>query len=138
MKRILIFKLVLVGTAAACVSLMPGVTRASAQERRAALFAPTKFDGIYAVEAISQSGSCTKSHWSVAVTHGQIASISPNSTNITASGLIESDGVVSMSFRDGQNQIVHVGGSIKGRHGKGSWSSPTLLCGGIWRAEKEK
>lgn len=138
MKRIRIFKLALFGATVACVSLVPAIPSAVAQEQQAALLPPSKFDGLYSVEVVTKDGTCATSHWSVAVARGQIASVSPNTTNITASGLVESDGVVSMTFRNGQNQIAHVGGAIKGRRGTGSWSSPTALCGGIWRAEKEK
>jgi hypothetical protein len=66
-----------------------------------------------------------------------VASVSPNPSSISALGLIESDGAVSMTFQDARGEIAHVGGTVKGRSGKGFWSSPTLLCGGIWRAEKE-
>ena len=140
MKHVSIFELVAVSAATAWVSLMPGVSKAVAQQRQAALLAPSRFDGTYSVEAIPKggAGTCRVSHWTVAVTNGQIASISPNPTNITALGLIESDGVVSMTFHDSQNQIAHIGGTVRGRRGTGTWSSPTLLCGGIWRAEKAK
>lgn len=137
MKRILMLELVLIGAGLAGGSLMDA-PRAVAQERRSAQFPAGRFDGIYLVEVVPESGSCTKSRWTAAVAGGQIASVTPNPTNITALGLIESNGVVSLTFRDAQNQIAHVGGMIKGRRGKGSWSSPTLLCGGIWRAQKEK
>ncbi|MGB8276433.1 MAG: hypothetical protein WCF20_00630 [Methylovirgula sp.] len=136
MKRVFIFELLLLG--AACVFSLASAAKVTAQEQQAALFGPTKYDGIYSVEAITQDGSCANTHWTVAVANGLIASVSPNDANITASGLIEDDGVVSMTFRGGENQIAHVGGAIKGRNGKGSWSSPTLLCGGIWHAEKKK
>ena len=137
MKHILILELILIGASLACVSLM-NIPKAVAQEQRVAQFPASRFDGLYLVEVVPESGSCTKSRWTAAVAGGQIASVTPNPTNITALGLIESNGVVSLTFRDAQNQIAHVGGMIKGRRGKGSWSSPTLLCGGIWRAQKQK
>ncbi len=136
MKRIVIFELVLLAAVAACYCL-PGA-KAVAQEQQAALFPPTKFDGVYSVEVVTEDGNCAKSHWSVAVRDGQITSVSPNTNNITAVGLIEATGVVSMTFRGGQNQLANVGGTVRGQQGKGTWSSPTLLCGGIWRAEKER
>lgn len=142
MKRVFIFELLLLSAAASALSLA-GAPKATAQDQRAqpqqaALFGPTKFDGTYSVDVTTQDGTCAKSHWTVAIADGQIASVSPNDAHITASGLVEDDGVVSMTFRGGDNQIAHVGGAIKGRSGKGSWSSPTLLCGGVWRAEKKK
>ncbi len=135
MKRVFISELLLFG-AAACVFSSVIAAKATAQDQQAALLGPTKYDGIYAVEAITQDGSCANTHWTVAVANGQIASVSPNDSNISASGIVED--VVSLTFRGGDNQIAHVGGAIKGRSGKGSWSSPTLLCGGVWHAEKKK
>lgn len=139
MKRALIFDFALICALAAGVPLLAGATRAAAQEQQqAALFPPTRFDGVYSVDAVTQDGSCAKAHFTVQVAHGQVASISPNDENITAIGIVESDGVVSLTFRGGVSQIAHVGGTIKGRYGHGTWSSPTLLCGGVWHAEKEK
>lgn len=112
--------------------------RPQVAQQQATLIGPTQFDGVYSVEVVVEDGKCANSHWTVAVSHGQIASVSPNNNNISASGLIEDDGVVSMTFRGGDDQIAHVGGTVKGNSGKGAWSSPTLLCGGVWRADKEK
>ncbi|MHB8885434.1 MAG: hypothetical protein ACYC5H_10185 [Methylovirgula sp.] len=140
MKHVSISELILVGAATAWVSLAPGISKAVAQQPQAALVAQSRFDGTYSVDAIPAggAGTCRASHWTVTVADGQIASISPNPTNITALGLIEADGVISLTFRDSQNQIAHIGGSVRGRRGKGTWSSPTLLCGGVWHAEREK
>jgi hypothetical protein len=97
-----------------------------------------KFDGMYSIQVTTQDGSCGNSRWTVKVAGAQIASVSPNTANISALGIVESDGVVSMTFRGGANQVAHVGGQIKGRSGKGTWSAPTLLCGGVWNAQKER
>lgn len=128
---------VLMFGAAACGFLTAG-TAAFAQQQQARLFGPSKFDGMYSVEVTTEDGSCGSTRLTVKVSDGQVASVSPNTVNISALGLIESDGVVSMTFRGGTNQYAHVGGEVKGRSGKGTWSSPTLLCGGVWRAQKVK
>ncbi len=161
MKRVVILALVLVGAGFALS--LAGVSKATAQlpsgvlhpegqpqgqpeaqpqgqaaPQQATLVGPTQFDGSYSVEIVTQDGSCANTHWTVAVAHGQIASITPNNSNITASGLIEDDGTVSMTFRGGKGDVAHVGGTVKGDKGNGAWSSPTLLCGGVWRADKQK
>ncbi|MGA3302810.1 MAG: hypothetical protein ABSC72_05920 [Methylovirgula sp.] len=99
---------------------------------------PTRFDGTYGIEVATQDGTCGGSHWTVDVVHGQITSISPNTYNAYATGLIEDDGTVSMSLHGGNGDVVHVGGTVKTASGTGAWSSPTLLCGGTWRADKQK
>lgn len=136
MKRVFTPKILMI-VAAACGFLTAGAAAALAQQQQAHSFGPSKFDGTYSVEVTTQDGSCGNSRWTVEVEHAQIASVSPNTANIRALGLIESDGVVSMTFRAGAN-YAHVGGDVKGRTGKGTWSAPTLLCGGVWHAQKMK
>ncbi|HTJ02007.1 MAG TPA: hypothetical protein VL492_04385 [Methylovirgula sp.] len=97
----------------------------------------TKFDGTYAIEVTTQDGTCDNSQWTVVVSHALVTSVSPNPYNITASGGIEDDGTVSLGFHGRGNDYVHVGGSVKGSAGKGAWSAPSLLCGGIWRAHRK-
>jgi hypothetical protein len=120
------------------LSLLANAVDARAQQQQVSLLGPSKFDGTYSIEAQTQDGTCSNTRWTVSVADGQVASVSPNDANITAAGLVEDDGVVSMTFRGGANQVTHVGGQIKGRWGKGTWSSPTLLCGGVWRAQKKR
>lgn len=155
MKRVL-FTLLFFGAASFAVGLA-GVPKASAQlpskithpqeqpqqqqpqeSQQAKLVGPTQFDGTYGVEVVTEDGKCGSSHWTVEVQHGQIASVSPNNSNIYATGLIEDDGTVSMSFHGGNGDVAHVGGTVKSTGGTGAWSSPTLLCGGRWRADKQK
>ncbi len=108
------------------------------ESQQARLVGPTQFDGTYGVDVTTEDGTCGPSHWTVEVQHGQVASVSPNNNNIYATGLIEDDGTVSMSFHGGNGDVAHVGGTVKSGSGKGAWSSPTLLCGGTWRAAKGK
>ncbi len=97
----------------------------------------SKFDGTYSIDVTTQDGTCDSSQWTVVISHALITSVSPNPYNITASGIIEDDGTVSMTFRARADDVVHVGGTVKARSGKGAWSAPTLFCGGIWRAQKK-
>jgi hypothetical protein len=103
----------------------------------AAALTTRKFDGTYSIEVKTQDGTCDNSHWTVVISHALVTSVSPNPYNIVASGGIEDDGTVSLSFHGRANDNVHVGGTLKGNAGKGAWSAPSLLCGGIWRAEKK-
>ena len=136
MKRVFFSAVFLLGAARAGFGLV-APSEAMAQQQSAAL-GPSPFDGSYSVDVVTQDGDCKDSHWTVVVANAQIASVAPNNDHITATGLIEDDGTVSMTFRGGDNHFVHVGGTVKGRAGKGAWSAPTLLCGGVWRAQKEK
>jgi hypothetical protein len=108
------------------------------QQQQARLVGPTQFDGTYAVEIATLDGTCGPSRGTVEVQHGQVISVSPNTHGIYATGLIEDDGTVSMSFHWGNGDVAHVGGTMKGASGTGAWSSPTTLCGGTWRADREK
>jgi hypothetical protein len=109
------------------------------ESQQARAVGPTQFDGTYALEVATLDGTCGGSHWTVEIVHGQITSISPNTYNAYATGLIEDDGTVSMSMHGGNGDVVHVGGSVKkSGSSTGAWSSPTLLCGGTWRADKQK
>jgi hypothetical protein len=95
----------------------------------------SNYDGIYSVEITTEDGSCDKIfRGSVTVTNRRIAGT--GDAGASASGLIEDDGTVSLTFR-GNNQIAHVGGKLLARHGSGTWSSPTAECGGRWRAERQ-
>ncbi len=96
----------------------------------------THYDGVYSVEITTEDGRCDKAYrGSITVINGRITAISD--PQASASGLIEDDGTVSLSFRE-NGQIVHVGGRVSGRYGRGPWSSPTAECGGVWRAERQR
>jgi hypothetical protein len=96
----------------------------------------TRYDGVYSVKITTEDGPCGKVYQgSVTIANSRIAKISD--PQATASGLIEDDGTVSLSFRE-NGQIAHVGGRISGRYGRGAWSSPTAECGGVWRSERER
>lgn len=95
------------------------------------------FDGTYRVEITTTSGhgTCPPS-FSGTVTVQNFRIVSLSDPQATASGGIEGDGTVSLALqRDGQ--IANAGGRIKGRTGKGFWSSPTAYCGGLWHAERQ-
>jgi type 1 fimbria pilin len=95
----------------------------------------THFDGVYLVKITTSAGPCEKTYQgSITVTDGRISATSEPAAS--ASGLIEDDGTVSLSFRE-NGQIAHVGGKMSARRGRGPWSSPTAECGGWWYAERQ-
>jgi type 1 fimbria pilin len=95
----------------------------------------TPYDGVYSVEITTSAGPCEKTyHGSITVTGGQISASSE--PGASASGIIEDDGTVSLSFRE-NGQIANVGGKMRAHQGRGPWSSPTAECGGWWRAERQ-
>jgi hypothetical protein len=92
------------------------------------------YDGNYSVEVITDVGSCDKSYrWAVQVEDGKVHSAA--NMLMEASGRIDRTGLVQLAFhRD--TQVAHVAGYMKGSTGSGTWSSPTMRCGGRWRAER--
>jgi hypothetical protein len=95
------------------------------------------FDGTYQVEIKTTDGhgTCAPSYAGTITIHDfRVVALSDPSA--TASGGIEDDGTVSLALQE-NGQQANVGGRIKGRAGKGFWSSPTAYCGGLWQAERE-
>ncbi|WP_051335384.1 hypothetical protein [Methylocapsa acidiphila] len=92
-------------------------------------------DGTYAVDITTEQGSCDRVyHWKISVAGGRISS--PSDAMMQATGQIDPRGVVSVAFRR-DNQVAHVAGKVRGDSGFGTWSSPTLQCGGSWRAARQ-
>lgn len=121
----------LVFAAALCAA--GALTTAQAGEKRAA--GGENHDGVYGVDIFTQVGLCDKAyHWTIAVSGGHVSS--PGDSLFQSSGQIDRRGVVSVAFRR-ENQVAHVAGKFKGGSGSGTWSSPTLQCGGSWRAARQ-
>ena len=98
-------------------------------------FSLSHYDGVYSIEITTSAGSCSKTYrGSVTITNGQVSATS--APGASASGLVEDDGTVSLSFRE-NGQIANVGGKMGVGHGHGPWSSPTAECGGWWYAERQ-
>jgi hypothetical protein len=99
--------------------------------------APPGFDGVYSVQITTTDGhgNCPGSY-SGTLTIRNFRVVALSDPAALATGGIEDDGTVSLAFRK-NDQIANAGGQIKGSAGKGFWSSPTALCGGLWRAERQ-
>ncbi len=128
MRSVRYSRLLAAGLAAA--SLLPAA--AYAGERTAAI---ENHDGVYAVDILTEQGSCDRTyHWTISVSGGRISS--PSDAIMQATGQIDQRGIVSVAFRR-DNNVAHVAGKVKGSAGSGTWSSPTLQCGGSWRAARQ-
>jgi hypothetical protein len=118
--------------ALAAAAFVSGPTAANAGDRTAAV---ENHDGVYAVDIVTEQGSCDRIyHWTISISGGRISS--PSDAMMQATGLIDPRGIVSVAFRR-DNNIAHVAGRVQGRSGSGTWSSPTLQCGGSWRAARQ-
>ena len=135
MRRILVFEPVWLVLAAALCSF-PVIDQAAAQQQQAALVAPNKFDGVYSVDVVTRKGACDKYRWTVAVANGHVSSRYAGADLLDVVGKIGRSGVVYLTFR-GQDEVAHAEGHMTGRSGAGSWSSSSLLCSGVWRAERQ-
>ncbi|MGH6793776.1 MAG: hypothetical protein ACREDD_05950 [Methylocella sp.] len=92
-------------------------------------------DGIYAVDIVTREGSCDKDyHWMISVSGGRISSA--GDTPMVASGEISQRGIVDVAFRR-FGQVATVIGKLAMGSGSGTWSSPSLQCGGSWRATRQ-
>ncbi|HEY8033827.1 MAG TPA: hypothetical protein VIF02_16010 [Methylocella sp.] len=92
-------------------------------------------DGIYAVNIVTQQGSCNKDyHWMIAVSGGRVSSA--GNTPMEASGQINQRGTVALAFRR-FGQVATVIGKLAMGSGSGTWSSTTMQCAGSWRAIRQ-
>ncbi|MGH6823987.1 MAG: hypothetical protein ACREC4_10985 [Methylocella sp.] len=91
-------------------------------------------DGIYAVDIVTQRGSCDRDyHWLIAVSGGRVSSA--GDALMEASGKISRHGIVALAF-EGFGQIATASGKLARRTGSGTWSSATMQCAGSWRATR--
>ena len=92
-------------------------------------------DGIYAVNIVTQQGSCSRDyHWLIAVSGGRVSSA--GDTPMEASGQINQRGIVDLAFRR-FGQVATVTGTLAMGSGSGTWSSTTMQCAGSWRATRQ-
>ncbi|HEY4849035.1 MAG TPA: hypothetical protein VIH87_14935 [Methylocella sp.] len=108
---------------------------ASAAHAQGGVATRQNHDGIYAVDIVTRQGSCDRDyHWLIAVSGGRVSSA--GDTLMEASGTISRRGNVALAF-ERFGQIATVTGKLARGAGSGTWSSPTLLCAGSWRATRQ-
>ena len=108
---------------------------ASAAHAQGGVATRQNHDGIYAVDIVTRQGSCDRDyHWLIAVSGGRVSSA--GDALMEASGTISRRGVVALAF-ERFGQIATVTGKLARGSGSGTWSSPTMLCAGSWRATRQ-
>jgi hypothetical protein len=108
------------------------ISAAHAQDRVAMRL---NHDGIYAVNIVTQQGSCNRDyHWMIAVSGGRVSSA--GNTPMEASGEISQRGIVDLAFQR-FGQVATVTGTLAKGSGSGTWSSKTMQCAGSWRATRQ-
>jgi hypothetical protein len=112
-----------------------GAAAASAAHAQGGVATRQNHDGIYAVDIVTRQGSCDRDyHWMIAVSGGRVSSA--GDTLMEASGKISRRGIVALAF-ERFGQIATVTGKLAKGAGSGTWSSPTMLCAGSWRATRQ-
>ncbi|MBO0734008.1 MAG: hypothetical protein J2P49_06770 [Methylocapsa sp.] len=91
-------------------------------------------DGIYAVHATTQLGTCDRdNNWLILVSGGRVRSA--GDALFAASGQINPHGGVNLVFQ-GFGQVAKATGRVANGAGTGTWISPTMQCSGSWRATR--
>jgi hypothetical protein len=117
------------------VAMFMGAAAASAAHAQGGFTTRQNHDGIYAVDIVTRQGSCDRDyHWMIAVSGGRVSSA--GDTLMEASGKISRRGIVALAF-ERFGQIATVTGKLAKGAGSGTWSSPTMLCAGSWRATRQ-
>jgi hypothetical protein len=108
---------------------------ASAAHAQGGIATRQNHDGIYAVDIVTRQGSCDRDyHWLIAVSGGRVSSAWD--APMEASGQISRRGIVRLAFQR-FGQVATVTGKLARGSGSGTWSSPTMLCAGSWRATRQ-
>ncbi|MGH6830527.1 MAG: hypothetical protein ACREDG_05175 [Methylocella sp.] len=111
-----------------------GAAAPTAAHAQSGATAQQNHDGIYAVNIVTRQGSCDRNYrWMIAVSGGRISSAWD--APMEASGQISRRGIVALAFQR-FGQVATVTGKLARGSGSGTWSSPTMLCAGSWRATR--
>jgi hypothetical protein len=125
-------------TPGGCLSLaamLMGAAAISAAHAQDGVAMRLNHDGIYAVNIVTQQGSCNRDyHWMIAVSGGRVSSA--GDTPMAASGQINQRGIVDLAFQR-FGQVATVTGTLAKGSGSGTWSSKTMQCAGSWRATRQ-
>jgi hypothetical protein len=116
-------------------AVLMGAAAISAAQAQDGVAMRLNYDGIYAVNIVTQQGSCNRDyHWMIAVSGGRVSSA--GDTPMAASGQINQRGIVDLAFQR-FGQVAKVIGKLAMGSGSGTWSSKTMQCAGSWRATRE-
>jgi hypothetical protein len=116
-------------------AVLMGAAAISAAHAQGGFAMRLNHDGIYAVNIVTQQGSCSKDyHWMIAVSDGRVSSA--GDTPMEASGQINQRGIVVLAFQR-FGQVATATGTLAMGSGSGTWSSKTMQCAGSWRATRQ-
>jgi len=117
------------------LAVLMGVAAISAAHAQGGFAVRLNHDGIYAINIVTQQGSCNRDyHWMIAVSGGRVSSA--GDTPMEASGQINQRGIVDLAFQR-FGQVATVTGTLAMGSGSGTWSSKTMQCAGSWRATRQ-
>jgi hypothetical protein len=123
------------GGCSGLAAMLMGAAAISAAHAQDGVAMRPNHDGIYAVNIVTQQGSCNRDyHWMIAVSGGRVSSA--GNTPMEASGEISQRGIVDLAFQR-FGQVATVTGKLAKGSGSGTWSSKTMQCAGSWRATRQ-
>jgi hypothetical protein len=123
------------GGCSSLAAMLMGAAAISAAHAQDGVAMRLNHDGIYAVNIVTQQGSCNRDyHWMIAVSGGHVSSA--GDTPMAASGQINQRGSVDLAFQR-FGLVAKVIGKLVMGSGSGTWSSPTMQCAGSWRATRQ-
>jgi len=123
------------------LKLLPALPVLCAVSAFAAPAGPTKFDGKWFVQAVSEVAACTTAippmPLPIAVENGKVRDfgILGEIIGASAEGSVDARGALIVSFSYAKD-VFEVRGALKGDHGEGKWTSETLSCSGQWVAQR--
>jgi hypothetical protein len=131
-------------TLAVAASLLTGgVAAAKAHKRRQPADAPVQAalpgnpNGAWIIEAVATVGDCALLiPTALTVADNKIADATGG--RVSSWGYVDENGNIVARFTGDGGRVARFHGALKGSRGSGAWSSSTDMCGGVWRAEREK
>ncbi|WP_363349927.1 hypothetical protein [Methylocystis echinoides] len=103
----------------------------------AAATGPTDPNGSWSIEATTTVGECpTLIPSDLTVADNRIAE--STGSRVASWGYVDETGNIVARFTGEGQHVVRFHGLLKGARGSGAWSSSTDMCGGVWRAERQK
>jgi len=104
----------------------------------AALAGPADYNGTWAVQMVTESGSCDRSYtYNIAVQDGQVSyhQTSEDEPKVRVTGRIADDGKVNLGIRRSLASAA-ASGKLQGNGGNGAWKVEFLGCSGRWTATR--
>lgn len=92
------------------------------------------YDGKWSVRVVVVAGDCSLNRpLPIRVADGRVSLAALFGPRVR--GKVQQDGQISIRLSYA-GEVVDAAGALAGQSGRGSWKSPTLNCGGVWKAMK--